>query len=818
MERNDLICNVVQAAAEFNGRRLWERFSNYDCFAVKVPGQEAPVLGVVMGDAGEQFGLSLFRGSGAAAYLAGVLDSDGPGDDMPEEMDMLGFSMDAFGELLPEAQAYIREAGLHPRYGDPIPRFLVKCPGRQPRLPDESELRLLLMVLRGAAEADRKKLLQPAPLEDPDGVCTLVLVGDPATPQVSVTREVQRASETPRSVPIQPLTPDLAGLPRLGATWLAGLPVMPGGIQGDDRSLQLLLVADDVSRLVLLARPLFADELPKVVDALVETFRSGGMSGRKGLPRKIVFSSKKLHDVLAAALRQSGVTCLYVPVIPKLQEIISLFFEGIGGGLPPFSKYLKTAGAPPVPAPDDLAGWKEADRNLTSRFAAFVESDDRFRAARAVKRYFGRDDLEHFLEAHKTRSVVPAYAAWGILDYRPIRKSKTRAEEMLAAGLPEPEARLLRARIEAHPTLYRVAGHNPKAGTIDLEDVLLGGAVTVHDQLMSENIENGLFIAGRAFPAGRFHFLELAGPPLGAAMGLEAVEFLQDCGMEFKPDGLRRDAHLFGWLWGWSDEWEANWKPPRLCNTDGDDLLWHTASFSVANQSDARRALLQREDIQHDEQDDEFVWVKDTGRGAKMLGGPATLGRIEFVGDELVLTVNSAKRFTAARKWLEEVPGVVFSNVVTRRLDGPKTDRPMDERISKPQPVEITPEMASAVQKMIDKQYMEWLDEPLPILGDKTPRQACRTPDGRQQVTMLIRTMPDPMGQTPVQIPRQAMLRELGLASEPSAVPPLGPPMTPLSAPVEPTSPDRKVGRNDPCPCGSGKKYKKCCGRPDRSA
>jgi preprotein translocase subunit SecA len=22
----------------------------------------------------------------------------------------------------------------------------------------------------------------------------------------------------------------------------------------------------------------------------------------------------------------------------------------------------------------------------------------------------------------------------------------------------------------------------------------------------------------------------------------------------------------------------------------------------------------------------------------------------------------------------------------------------------------------------------------------------------------------------------------------------------------------KKVGRNDPCPCGSGKKYKKCCG------
>ena len=23
----------------------------------------------------------------------------------------------------------------------------------------------------------------------------------------------------------------------------------------------------------------------------------------------------------------------------------------------------------------------------------------------------------------------------------------------------------------------------------------------------------------------------------------------------------------------------------------------------------------------------------------------------------------------------------------------------------------------------------------------------------------------------------------------------------------------KKVGRNEPCPCGSGKKYKKCCGK-----
>ena len=33
-------------------------------------------------------------------------------------------------------------------------------------------------------------------------------------------------------------------------------------------------------------------------------------------------------------------------------------------------------------------------------------------------------------------------------------------------------------------------------------------------------------------------------------------------------------------------------------------------------------------------------------------------------------------------------------------------------------------------------------------------------------------------------------------------------------APVEQAKADAAPGRNDPCPCGSGKKYKKCCGKP----
>ncbi|MBL8968949.1 MAG: SEC-C domain-containing protein [Myxococcales bacterium] len=32
-----------------------------------------------------------------------------------------------------------------------------------------------------------------------------------------------------------------------------------------------------------------------------------------------------------------------------------------------------------------------------------------------------------------------------------------------------------------------------------------------------------------------------------------------------------------------------------------------------------------------------------------------------------------------------------------------------------------------------------------------------------------------------------------------------------MDAGIKPAPSQPKVGRNDPCPCGSGKKFKKCC-------
>ena len=70
----------------------------------------------------------------------------------------------------------------------------------------------------------------------------------------------------------------------------------------------------------------------------------------------------------------------------------------------------------------------------------------------------------------------------------------------------------------------------------------------------------------------------------------------------------------------------------------------------------------------------------------------------------------------------------------------------------------------------------------------------------------------------PERIARAADLSDLPLAPpgdgrrrrEREAVPSRS--FRPAAAPAV-TAPRAKVGRNEPCPCGSGKKYKKCCGQ-----
>jgi len=54
MKHKEMLRGLVEAAETFIDRRLWRRFTNSDCFALRDSSQVEPMLGVILGAAREE--------------------------------------------------------------------------------------------------------------------------------------------------------------------------------------------------------------------------------------------------------------------------------------------------------------------------------------------------------------------------------------------------------------------------------------------------------------------------------------------------------------------------------------------------------------------------------------------------------------------------------------------------------------------------------------------------------------------------------------------------------------------------------------------
>ena len=435
-----------------------------------------------------------------------------------------------------------------------------------------------------------------------------------------------------------------------------------------------------------------------------------------------------------------------------------------------------------LPAPDNLAGWKAVEHALNDRISDRLRQSELITQA-TLRQYLGCKDEDYFVEEYGRLSFMHAFIEWLVNDFRPTSHSgahsktgkkrrlgspgskKTLAEKMLAAGLPAAEAAVLESITSAYPSIYII--QKISAGqTLTVEDLILGGERLIHDKLLSGCVECGQCLTGRVVPVGQFHFFTPLGPPLPNRLAVDAVEYLKALGVELTAEGLRRGAIKFGRLWAWFDDQMEEDTFPQLRNSDGEELVLQTASFKVGDEKAVRDAFRRRADIDYDEEEEVYEWFREQDHDAILVGDTVMLGHMRFVVDELILEVNSEERLQAARRWLEAIPGVVFQGARMQTIDPDATDIPPDDRIRSEPDIILDPAVIAQVQESFREHYMKWLDMSLPMLQGKSPRQVCKTEEGRKKIAMLIRSIPMPVGNIQIEVPRDEMLREIGLATQ----------------------------------------------------
>jgi len=763
LSQSRLYRELVAAATDFHSRRLWTHCDNDDCFAVVVPEEEHPMFASIMGQAGEEFGVMLFRGPEACDNLLSMLASHPADVDMPDNTAFMGFSMTRFSEIPSFSRAVLRKAKLTCRRESVDPFFVAKDSGRQPRGLASDELRKCLYALRGILRAYEDGMLQPTPLGEEADVLTLTVSGDVLDPGVSSDRQRYEKVAPSNIVALPDVPRDLANLPRLPKRWLIGFPSIPVRIRDDDRTVRTVMVVDEESELILSGEPVQGG-VQDALEAIYKIFRGQGPVKIKGLPREVLVANRELFDAIEPVLRTLKVECGYEPSLPLLDEILDGFLGRLAGNE---DEAPLDDGHDPedVPPPDDLTGWKACDQRLHRRAMSLLPATDHF-PSKAVTRYFGDLDTGYaFLDDPDDTFPGCCFFEWFWVDYRAGRRSKTLAEKMLSKSLPEPERAILHSRMEAVPSIFKVQAIE-KGQSLTLLDVLFGGETVVYDRGLSESAETDMSFAARVYPAGNFHLVSPLGPPLPALAVDQAVAFLEERRLDLSPDGTRAKPHLFGHLWAWLEERRRQelW-PPRLANTDREPICFHTATYAVTDETAAREAIAQREDVDPKEDEDGFYWLSDNQAGS-IPGETIHLGTLTFVGEALLVEVNSAERFARARQWLDAVPGIGFQSVRTRSLkETLESDVPLDDRQTPEEKIPMTPELLEQVKAMLDDHHMKWLDTSIPAFGGKTPREMCRSAEGRERVARIIRTMPKSRGPdgADIDVPREEMFKALGL-------------------------------------------------------
>ncbi len=212
--------------------------------------------------------------------------------------------------------------------------------------------------------------------------------------------------------------------------------------------------------------------------------------------------------------------------------------------------------------------------------------------------------------------------------------------------------------------------------------------------------------------------------------------------------------------------------PPRLQNTDGDELLFSTDHFRFdpAVRGEIERRLTSLEGVEPPvPEDPEKAYVFTVpGNPLHESWDNTVVGRACLMKDRLRVETNSPKRADALRERIEAAYGDLVTHLVREYSDpfaeGKWGAQPPDP--GKTPRESLPPEEAAAViREFKAKQYALWPDRPLPALDGKTPREAVQTKDGRRRVDMLLKDCENAEARMPEdqQFDFSMIRRELGL-------------------------------------------------------
>jgi len=354
------------------------------------------------------------------------------------------------------------------------------------------------------------------------------------------------------------------------------------------------------------------------------------------------------------------------------------------------------------------------------------------------------------------------------------------------------EQRFVRAICQRPYSFYSVTAVTP-GQSLALKDLMTHGEYTVWERSASTTVRQGAVVFTR--------IIELDGVAIMcgcAPLIIPADEHLWLLDVRYRLTRRRTPmtepqlhTHAVALRTAYFDIADRLYHPqlPTFCNTDGDPLLLQTLHFDLrCSPQDAferlRSLSLDRpqdecmEDPQYGADDAlsavRLTWMK--GGNAKHPSWNNTiLGTLRIDGSRLSVHVNSQRRADTIRAEVERRlgdDGVYRTTVIESIAKALKEQRSRPETPTQRRAREADehlnalPEVQQQLRAMAAAHWRSWLDEKIPALRNRTPRQAARTAEGRERLEALLQSFAEhgaAQGDSPFRPDVPTLRKELGL-------------------------------------------------------
>jgi len=328
-------------------------------------------------------------------------------------------------------------------------------------------------------------------------------------------------------------------------------------------------------------------------------------------------------------------------------------------------------------------------------------------------------------------------------------------------GLPDLQTRYLDAALSRPLTFFVVTAVTP-GHTVDMRDVLTGKTCRVIERSASITLEPSALVLARVLSVDDVSIMLGAGawviPP---TFHNPIITFRNSIvrGGKLLDEQTARTLHVdvIRFYRDIVDEL-MNPRMPTLVNTDGDPIAPTTVEFEL--RCTPREAFDRLAPLAYGYEADDLLGDATVDRAGNVTAVTVpwavagnkmhrdwentSLGTLEIDGKRMTVSVNSEQRARKIRSLLAKRLGDAASftrqqvESIEALLDKEKKRKPSRRERAGDEALQALPEVREMMRAQSERHWAAWLDEKVPALGNLTPREAAKTPAGRERLEALL--------------------------------------------------------------------------------